>query len=170
MNIGIICHSKTGNTKRLANIAKDEFIKKGDSVEIVSIDKYKFDRSFDLVILGTYCASNSLSKKFVKLLNGFSSDDNIACYVTHATNSSGKYYDKWAKGSEDLYKHICDDKKIANNFFHIKAKPSFTISLFIKLVVFKNARKDWDDYRKTMNDYPIEKDIKSFKAWINSLL
>lgn len=174
MKIGIIYLSKTGNTKKLAEIAyeivKDKYRSEFD-IEIKSIEKVDLRRiNYDLIIFGSYCDSNSYPRKakiFFERIKG--NKIKLASFVTHATAESGEYYDRWAKGCEEFFYNFCKENNIENlGYFHCQAKPSFAISLFIKSSVFKN-RNDWEIYKKDMNRHPSSESIDRFKKFISEI-
>ncbi len=173
MNIGIIYCSKTGNTEKLAEYAAELFTDLSNNVSLIPIKKYNYknEQLFDLLIIGSYCDSNSMARPVLKLFNSLHKNKNIACFVTHSTYDSGPYYDSWAKGCETYFRQYCKDNSIERyNYFHCRGKPPRLISIFIKMMVFKKEKDDWKNYRADMNAYPDENDINNFRNFIMNLV
>jgi flavodoxin len=134
MNIAVLYYSKTGNTKMLAEIACSEIKNNGHSVDLFNMNKNELPDciQYDLVLLGSYCDSNSYPQIVRKIL------ENLKCkklgvFVTHATYEDGVYYEKWAKGCEAFYDNICKVRHIEKaGYFHCRSKPSGPIALFCK--------------------------------------
>ena len=172
MNIGIIYASKTGNTAHLAKIAFDTFEKHAHTVTLVPIENFNFvkENQFDLIVVGSYCDSNSFPKSIKKLFESLKHNKRTACFVTHATEESGEYYNKWAAGCNIYYNDFCTSNKIESaGYFHCRSKPSKVISMFIKVVVFKGNKKAWSEYNSDMNTYPSEIEISRFRDYINDI-
>ncbi len=170
MKIAIIYYSKTGNTKKLSQIAY-EILKEKNQVEIIPLEKVKIENlDWDLIFLGSYCDSNSYPKKVKEFLNNIRGNiKKIASFVTHATGNTGQYYERWAKGCEDYFYNYCNKNNIENyGYYHCQAKPSLPISIFIKNAVFKE-KQDWEDYKKDMNNHPDKEEIDSFKEFISQI-
>jgi len=124
---------------------------------------------YDLVLLGSYCDSNSYPQIVRKIL------ENLKCkklgvFVTHATYEDGVYYEKWAKGCEAFYDNICKVRHIEKaGYFHCRSKPSGPIALFVKMVVIKD-KEDWKKYKNDMNDYPREEEKSHFTEFVRAIL
>lgn len=171
MNIGVIFASKTGNTAHLAQIAGDAFEKDSHTVTLIPIENYNYQKEpqFDLLMVGSYCDSNTFPKGIKKLFESLTHNKRIACFVTHATEESGEYYNKWAAGCNSYFSDFCYRKKIESaGYFHCRSKPSKAIAIFIKVVVFKGNKKAWSDYKSDMNDYPRENEIQRFRDFVNN--
>jgi len=173
MKIGIIYYSKTGTTKRLAEIAADYFISLSHQVSFTSIDQYlnKKEEKFDLLIIGSYCDSNNYPKKVQSLFDSIKINNKISTFITHATNENGPYYDKWAGGCEKHFINYCNkNSKINKGYFHCRAKASFAIKLFIQTVVFKNNKEDWMKYKKDQDFYPRQEEIDKFMIFLSTCI
>jgi flavodoxin len=172
VKIGILYYSKTGNTKHLSEIAESLLGSMQHEVIRLPIDKFvnEQEKTFDLLVIGSYCDSNNYPKKVRDLFENLHENKCLASFVTHATYEDGPYYQKWGSGCEKYFNEFCVKNQITNRgYFHCRAKPSIPISIFIrKEVIQDNA--DWKEYKKDMNRYPGNVEISRFKEFIQNLV
>jgi flavodoxin len=172
MKIGIIYYSRTGNTKKLAEIAFDLLKGMLHEVSLFSIENFspENEQQFDLLIIGSYCDSNNYPKKVHELFASLTKNKHLASFVTHSTYSSGPYYQAWAAGSETFYDSYCSENNVVNKgYFHCQGKPSRAISLFIRSAIIKD-KGEWKEFKADMNNHPNEQEIVAFKAFIHSII
>lgn len=171
MKIGIIYYSRTGNTKKLAEIASDLLKELQHEVTLMPIEAYnpQKGKQFDLVIIGSYCDSNNYPKKVRELFTSLKKNTHLSSFVTHSTHSTGPYYRDWAAGSETFFNDFCREYNMVNKgYFHCQGRPSLAISLFIHNAIIKD-NEQWKVYKADMNNHPNEQEIADFKKFIDTL-
>lgn len=172
MKLGIIYYSRTGNTKKLAEIAFDLLKGMQHEVTLLPIEKFSPDNEpqFDLLIIGSYCDSNNYPKKVRELFASLKKNTHLASFVTHSTHSSGPYYREWAAGSETFYESYCRENNVVNKgYFHCQGKPSMAINMFIRSAIIKD-KDEWKAYRADKNNHPTEQEIAAFKTFIHNII
>ena len=172
MKIGIIYYSRTGNTKKLAEIASDLLKGLQNEITLMPIEAYnpQNGQQFELLIIGSYCDSNNYPKKVRELFTSLKKNTHLASFVTHSTHSTGPYYRDWAAGSETFFDTFCRENDMLNKgYFHCQAKPSMAISLFIRSAIIKD-NDQWKEYKADMNNHPNEQEIAAFKDFIHSVV
>jgi flavodoxin len=169
MNIGIVYASKTGNTKKLVDLASEKLRGLSHHVTVIPIAEYDFDNEvpYDLLLIGSYCDKTNFTRPVIALFESLKVNRCLAAFVTHATHDSGPYYLAWAAPSEEFYKKHCQENAVTDKgFFHCRAKPSLSIRLFVKMVVFKHEKALWNAYKKDMDMYPGANELNRFEEFL----
>lgn len=138
----LVWESRTGTTRALVDWAAVALGRRGWRVKVSAtkaVDPLALEAA-DLVVFGSYCASNQPGPETRKLWSLPLALKSVAAIVTHATYEVGPYYAARAAGCETEFEAFtARSAQVRAGYFHCRGRASWAVRMFVRAVVFRGG-------------------------------
>ncbi len=179
MKILVIYYSKTGNTKRIAEMIHSTTSVKHDSTLILLKDCLVEElHNYDLLFIGAPCHNSNLARPVLSFLKSLpdTSSFKFAGFYTHSTTlpegskRNEQLFNDWAGMCHKSFEEAADDKKIEFlGDFHCQGKASFFIEKFVHFKIIK-GKEEWKATKKEMRLHPTQADLNNAQLFVKEIL